>query len=99
MPKLLLLADSLPSVTVTSTVFHTVLLTIIHPVEKPNVVRQPENRRVTSGEKNVKLSVTAKGRSMKFKWRKHGKHSDDIKLLEDGDLYHVTESVIISYYT
>ena len=46
-----------------------------------------------SGEKNVNLTVTAKGRSMKFKWRKHGKHSDDITILEDGDLYHATELV------
>ena len=43
----------------------------------------------------MKLAVTAQGRSIKFKWRKHGEHFDDIKFLEDDDLYHVTESVIL----
>ena len=42
----------------------------------------------------MNLTFTAKGRDMKFKWRKHGEHSDDIKIIEDDDLYHVTESVI-----
>ena len=63
-------------------------------VEKPKVVRQPEDKSVLSGEKNVNLSVTANGRSMSFIWRKHGEHSDDIKILEDGELYHVTKLVI-----
>ena len=47
-----------------------------------------------AGETNVNLTVTVKGRSMKFIWRKHGKHLDDITILEDGDMYHVTELVI-----
>ena len=63
-------------------------------VEKPEVVRQPEDKSVISGERNVNLTFTAKGRSMKFIWRKHAEHSDDIQILEDGDLYHVTELVI-----
>ena len=44
----------------------------------------------------MNLTVTAKGRSMTFKWRKHGgEYSDDIKILEDGDKYHVTELLVI----
>ena len=66
----------------------------IHTVEKPEVVGQPEDKSVPAGETNVNLTVTAKGKSMKFIWRKHGEHSGDITNLEDGDMYHVTELVI-----
>ena len=70
----------------------------MHAVEKPKIIRQPENKSVVSGETNVNLTVTAKGRDMTFTWRKHGEHSDDIEVLDDGDLYHVTESVIKHNY-
>ena len=44
---------------------------------------------------NVNLSITAKGKDMKFKWLKHGDHSDDdmtISMIDER--YHMTESVL-----
>ena len=50
---------------------------------------------MASGERDVKLSVTARGRSMKFIWHKGEEHSDASEIIENGgDLYHVKESVI-----
>ena len=48
--------------------------------------------------KNVNLTVTAKGRDLMFKWMKHGDHADDkTTISEDDDVdrpYRLTESVL-----
>ena len=62
-------------------------------VEKPKVIGKPENKSVISEETNVNLTVTAKGRDMKFEWHKHGEHYDDIEIIEDDELYRVIELV------
>ena len=80
-----------------------ITITIYHIVEKPKIVEEPKNRTVESN-KNVNLTVTAKGRDLKFKWMKHGDHSDDDitgTTSEDDDRpYCMTESVLeMAMYT
>ena len=68
-------------------------------VEKPKIVKQPEDRSVASGKTNVNLTVTAEGTDMKFKWLKHGEHRDDDKAIsQDDDQYCMTETVIVKEY-
>ena len=67
-----------------------------YAVEKPEIVKEPKDRRVVLGGTNVNLTVTAKGSSMKFKWLMHGDHRDDDKAIQENDdqYEHVAESVI-----
>ena len=48
-----------------------------------------------SNNKDVALTVTAKGSDMEFNWVKHGDHpDDDVTINPDNDKYHKTESVL-----
>ena len=64
-------------------------------VEKPKIIEEPKNRTVELNKTNVNLTVTAKGRDLKFKWVKHDDHpDDDITISDDDDKpYGVTETV------